>query len=104
MTLSFTTTCRFIPALRRKTMARPKLPTAQRKVLTMMVRMRQDLDEGFAAGGLLRGRTKSGRVRQYTAEQITQQREEELDQIRSEEVANGQTKTVSKECARHNHC
>ena len=56
-------------------MARPKLPTAQRKVLTMMVRMRQDLDEGFAAVALLRGTTKSGLVSQYSAEQIRLERE-----------------------------
>jgi len=40
-------------------MARPKLPGAQRKVLTMAVRMRQDLDEGLAAVALLRGTTRA---------------------------------------------
>ena len=41
-------------------MARPKLPPEQRRRLTMTVRIRQDLDEGFAAVALLRGTTKSG--------------------------------------------
>ena len=56
-------------------MARPKLPAAQRKVLTMAVRMRQDLDEGLAAVALLRGTTKSGLVSQYSAEQTRLERE-----------------------------
>jgi len=56
-------------------MARPKLPGAQRKVLTMAVRMRQDLDEGLAAVALLRGTTKSGLVSQYSAEQTRLERE-----------------------------
>ena len=56
-------------------MARPKLPAAQRKVLTMTVRMTQDLDEGLAAVALLRGTTKSGLVSQYSAEQISLERE-----------------------------
>ena len=56
-------------------MPRPKLPAAQRKVLTMTVRMRQDLDEGLAAVALLRGTTKSGLVSQYSAEQIRLERE-----------------------------
>ena len=56
-------------------MARPKLPAAQRKVLTMAVRMRQDLDEGLAAVALLRGTTKSGLVSQSSAEQTRLERE-----------------------------
>ncbi len=61
-------------------MARPKLPVEQRRRLTMTVRIRQDLDEGFAAVALLRGTTKSGLVSQYTAEQI--RAEQELDRAR----------------------
>ena len=61
-------------------MARPKLPVAQRRRLTMTVRIRQDLDEGFAAVALLRGTTKSGLVSQYAAEQI--RAEEERDGAR----------------------
>jgi hypothetical protein len=61
-------------------MARPKLPTEQRRRLTMTVRIRQDLDEGFAAVALLRGTTKSGLVSQYAAEQI--RAEQERDQSR----------------------
>jgi len=61
-------------------MARPKLPTDQRRRLTMTVRIRQDLDEGFAAVALLRGTTKSGLVSQYAAEQIRV--EEERDRSR----------------------
>ena len=56
-------------------MARPKLPVAQRRRLTMTVRIRQDLDEGFAAVALLRGTTKSGLVSQYAAEQIRAEQE-----------------------------
>ena len=56
-------------------MARPKLPPEQRRRLTMTVRIRQDLDEGFAAVALLRGTTKSGLVSQYAAEQIRQEQE-----------------------------
>jgi len=56
-------------------MARPKLPEAQRRRLTMTVRIRQDLDEGFAAVALLRGTTKSGLVSQYAAEQIRAEQE-----------------------------
>jgi hypothetical protein len=63
-------------------MARPKLPTAQRRRLTMTVRIRQDLDEGFAAVALLRGTTKSGLVSQYAAEQI--RAEQERDRARFE--------------------
>jgi hypothetical protein len=63
-------------------MARPKLPTAQRRRLTMTVRIRQDLDEGFAAVALLRGTTKSGLVSQYAAEQI--RAEQERDRSRFE--------------------
>ena len=61
-------------------MARPKLPIEQRRRLTMTVRIRQDLDEGFAAVALLRGTTKSGLVSQYAAEQI--RAEQERDQVR----------------------
>ncbi|MFY9558544.1 MAG: hypothetical protein WAV47_27920 [Blastocatellia bacterium] len=61
-------------------MARPKLPVEQRRRLTMTVRIRQDLDEGFAAVALLRGTTKSGLVSQYAAEQI--RLEQERDQSR----------------------
>ena len=61
-------------------MARPKLPVAQRRRLTMTVRIRQDLDEGFAAVALLRGTTKSGLVSQYAAEQI--RAEQERDRAR----------------------
>ncbi|MGH9763684.1 MAG: hypothetical protein ACREAC_22865 [Blastocatellia bacterium] len=56
-------------------MARPKLPAEQRRRLTMTVRIRQDLDEGFAAVALLRGTTKSGLVSQYAAEQIRLEQE-----------------------------
>ena len=56
-------------------MARPRLPVAQRRRLTMTVRIRQDLDEGFAAVALLRGTTKSGLVSQYAAEQIRAEQE-----------------------------
>ena len=58
-------------------MARPKLPIEQRRRLTMTVRIRQDLDEGFAAVALLRGTPKSGLVSQYAAEQIRVERERE---------------------------
>jgi hypothetical protein len=61
-------------------MARPKLPIEQRRRLTMTVRIRQDLDEGFAAVAVLRGTTKSGLVSQYAAEQIRV--EEERDEAR----------------------
>jgi hypothetical protein len=46
----------------------------------MTVRIRQDLDEGFAAVALLRGTTKSGLVSQYAAEQI--RIEQERDRAR----------------------
>ena len=59
-------------------MARPKLPVEQRRRLTMTVRIRQDLDEGFAAVALLRGTTKSGLVSQYAAEQIRVEQERDL--------------------------
>ena len=61
-------------------MARPKLPNEQRRRLTMTVRIRQDLDEGFAAVAIMRGTTKSGLVSQYAAEQIRV--EEERDEAR----------------------
>jgi hypothetical protein len=41
----------------------------------MTVRIRQDLDEGFAAVALLRGTTKSGLVSQYAAEHIRAEQE-----------------------------
>jgi len=41
-------------------MARPKLPIAQSKGLTITVRMRLDLDEGLAAVALPRRTTKRG--------------------------------------------
>jgi len=41
----------------------------------MTVRIRQDLDEGFAAVAHLRGTTKSGLVSQYAAEQIRVEQE-----------------------------
>jgi len=56
-------------------MARPKLPIDQRRRLTMTVRIRQDLDEGFAAVAHIRGTTKSGLVSQYAAEQIRVEQE-----------------------------
>src|SRR5215813_3596551 len=56
-------------------MARPKLPIDQRRRLTMTVRIRQDLDEGFAAVAHVRGTTKSGLVSQYAAEQIRVEQE-----------------------------
>ena len=63
-------------------MARPTLPVEQRRRLTMTVRIRQDLDEGFAAVAVLRGTTKSGLVSQYAAEQIRV--EQERDRSRFE--------------------
>jgi hypothetical protein len=72
-------------------MARPKLPIDQRRRLTMTVRIRQDLDEGFAAVAHLRGTTKSGLVSQYAAEQIRIEQERDaarfdsaLKEIRSQ--------------------
>ena len=56
-------------------MARPKLPVAQRKGMVMTVRMRLDLNDGFAAVAVLRGTTKSGLVSQYAAEQIRLEQE-----------------------------
>src|SRR5438128_1755835 len=53
-----------------KQMARPKLPTAQRKGMVMTARMRLDLNDGLAAVALLRGPTKSGLVSEYVAKQI----------------------------------
>jgi hypothetical protein len=61
-------------------MARPKLPTAQRKGRVMTVRMRPDLNDGLAAVAVLRGTTKSGLVSQYAAEQI--RLEQEHDRVR----------------------
>ena len=72
-------------------MARPKLSIDQRRRLTMTVRIRQDLDEGFAAVAHLRGTTKSGLVSQYAAEQIRVEQERDptrfdaaLKEIRSQ--------------------
>jgi hypothetical protein len=72
-------------------MARPKLPIEQRRRLTMTVRIRQDLDEGFAAVAHLRGTTKSGLVSQYAAEEIRVEQERDgarfdaaLKEIRSQ--------------------
>jgi hypothetical protein len=59
-------------------MARPKLPIDQRRRLTKTVRIRQDLDEGFAAVAHLRGTTKSGLVSQYAAEQVRVEQERDL--------------------------
>jgi len=80
-------------------MARPKLPVAQRRRLTMTVRIRQDLDEGFAAVALLRGTTKSGLVSQYAAEQIRAEQERDgprfaatLKEIQSQRKVQRQTK------------
>lgn len=56
-------------------MARPKMPTEQRKGLKMTVRMRLDLDEGLAAVALLRGTTRSGLVSQYATEQVRLEQE-----------------------------
>jgi hypothetical protein len=47
----------------------------------MTVRIRQDLDEGFAAVALLRGTTKSGLVSQYAAEQIRAEQERDRPQF-----------------------
>ena len=74
-------------------MARPTLPAAQRRRLTMTVRIRQDLDEGFAAVALLRGTTKSGLVSQYAAEQIRLEQERDRAGF---EVALGQIKSQRK--------
>ncbi len=81
-------------------MARPKLPLAQRRRLTMTVRIRQDLDEGFAAVALLRGTTKSGLVSQYAAEQIRVEHERDrprfeaaLKEIKSQRTAQKRPKS-----------
>lgn len=63
-------------------MARPKLPIAHRKGVTITVRMRLDLDEGLAAVAVLRGTPKSGLVRQYAVEEI--RLEQERDRRRFE--------------------
>ena len=85
-------------------MARPKLPTAQRRRLTMTVRIRQDLDEGFAAVALLRGTTKSGLVSQYAAEQIRAEQERDrarfeaaLKEIQSHRKAQRQSKPAGRD-------
>ena len=81
-------------------MARPKLPVEQRRRLTMTVRIRQDLDEGFAAVALLRGTTKSGLVSQYAAEQIRVEQERErprfeaaLNEIKAQRKVQRKSKT-----------
>ena len=82
-------------------MARPKLPIDQRRRLTMTVRIRQDLDEGFAAVAHLRGTTKSGLVSQYAAEQIRLEQERDrvrfdaaLKSVKSQRKAQNKTKAV----------
>jgi hypothetical protein len=82
-------------------MARPKLPIEQRRRLTMTVRIRQDLDEGFAAVAVLRGTTKSGLVSQYAAEQIRVEQERDrsrfeaaLKEIRAQRKMQRKSKTV----------
>src|SRR5713101_9779833 len=83
-------------------MARPKLPIEQRRRLTMTVRIRQDLDEGFAAVALLRGTTKSGLVSQYAAEQIRVEQERErsrfeaaLKEIKAQRKLQRKSKTAA---------
>jgi len=80
-------------------MARPRLPIDQRRRLTMTVRIRQDLDEGFAAVAHLRGTTKSGLVSQYAAEQIRVEQERDrarfdsaLKEIKSQRKAQKKVK------------
>jgi len=80
-------------------MARPRLPIDQRRRLTMTVRIRQDLDEGFAAVAHLRGTTKSGLVSQYAAEQIRVEQERDrarfdsaLKEIKSQRKAQRKVK------------
>ena len=82
-------------------MARPKLPIELRRRLTMTVRIRQDLDEGFAAVALLRGTTKSGLVSQYAAEQIRVELERDrtrfgaaLKEIKSQRKAQKKAKAM----------
>ena len=81
-------------------MARPKLPIDQRRRLTMTVRIRQDLDEGFAAVAHFRGTTKSGLVSQYAAEQIRVEQERDparfagaLKEIKSQRRTQGRAKS-----------
>jgi hypothetical protein len=62
-------------------MARPKLPVAQRKGMVMTVRIRLDLNDGFAAVAVLRGTTKSGLVSQYAAEQIRLEQERDRPRL-----------------------
>ena len=75
-------------------MARPKLPTEQRKVVTITVRMRLDQVEGLTAVATLRGTTRSGLVSQFAAEQIRLEQERDrahfdaaVDDIRSQREA-----------------
>jgi hypothetical protein len=84
-------------------MARPKLPVEQRRRLTMTVRIRQDLDEGFAAVALLRGTTKSGLVSQYAAEQIRVEQERDvlrfdaaLKEVKSQRRVQRKTKSAER--------
>ena len=84
-------------------MARPKLPHEQRRRLTMTVRIRQDLDEGFAAVALLRGTTKSGLVSQYAAEQIRVEQERDaarfaaaLKDVKSQRRVQQKTKSAGR--------
>lgn len=65
----------------------------------MTVRIRQDLDEGFAAVAHLRGTTKSGLVSQYAAEQIRVEQERDrarfdsaLKEIKSQRKAQRKVK------------
>ena len=82
-------------------MARPKLPVAQRKAVTITVRLRGDLNRGLAAVAHLRGTTKSGLVSQYAAEQIRLERERDenclaaaLKEIRAREEAQRRKKSA----------
>jgi hypothetical protein len=52
-------------------MARPKLPTTQRKAATITVRMRLDQVEGLTAVAALRRTTRSGLISQFASEQIS---------------------------------
>jgi hypothetical protein len=69
----------------------------------MTVRIRQDLDEGFAAVALLRGTTKSGLVSQYAAEQIRVEQERDvlrfdaaLKEVKSQRRVQRKTKSAER--------
>ena len=90
-------------------MARPKLPIAQRKAVTITVRMKLDLNDGFAAVARLRGTTKSGLVSQYAAEQVRLEQEQDrscfdamVEEVRSRRSARqrGRLQLQRKERAR----